>query len=106
VRYWIYILQSEATRKLYIGQTSDLQKRIARHNSGESGSRSYTHKQTGPWRLIHSEEYATRGEAMKRERFLKSGRGREWIRDNIQDRQVSRQSPPQADPGELKTTQL
>jgi putative endonuclease len=43
----------------------------------------YTYKQKGPWRLIYSEEHATRSEAMKREKFLKSGQGREWIKDNI-----------------------
>jgi putative endonuclease len=43
----------------------------------------YTYKQKGSWRLIHSEEYATRSDAMKREKFLKSGQGREWINSNI-----------------------
>jgi predicted GIY-YIG superfamily endonuclease len=33
--------------------------------------------------LIHKEKYSTRSEAMKRERFLKSGQGREWIKDDI-----------------------
>jgi len=56
----------------------------------------YTYKQKGPWQLIHKEKYSTRGEAMKREKFLKSGRGREWIKANILQ-QLSRQSPPQAD---------
>jgi predicted GIY-YIG superfamily endonuclease len=43
----------------------------------------YTHKQKGSWHLIYSEELATRSEAMQREKFLKSGQGREWIKDNI-----------------------
>jgi putative endonuclease len=81
--YWVYILQNEETGKLYKGQTSNLDKRIERHNTDESGSMRYTHKQKGPWRLIYSEMYPTRAEAMKRERFLKSGQGREWIRENI-----------------------
>ena len=56
----------------YIGQTSDLHKRMMRHNSEESGSRRYKYndKQREPWRLIYSEKYAARGEAMKQERFL------------------------------------
>ena len=36
--YWVYILQNEINGKLYKGQTSDLQKRIERHNTGESAS--------------------------------------------------------------------
>ena len=81
--YWVYILQNETTGKLYKGQTSDLEKRIARHNSDEIGSMRYTHKQKGPWRLIYSEEHTTRSEAMKREKFFKCGQGREWIKANI-----------------------
>ena len=67
--YWAYILQNEITGKLYKGQTSDLKKRIEHHNMGKSGSMGYTHKQKGPWRLIYSEEHATRSEAIKREKF-------------------------------------
>jgi putative endonuclease len=37
--FWVYILQNETTGKLYKGQTSDLEKRIERHNTDESGSR-------------------------------------------------------------------
>ena len=81
--YWVYILQNEITGELYKGQTSDLKKRIERHNTEESGSMRYTHKQKGPWRLIYSEEHATRSEAIKREKFFKSGQGREWIHKDI-----------------------
>ena len=65
--YWVYILKSETTGKLYIGQTSDLEKRLMRHNSEEMGARRSAHRQRGPWLLIHSEELKTRSEAMKRE---------------------------------------
>ena len=79
----VYILQSEATGKLYIGQTSNLEIRIKRHNADEPGSNRYTHKHIGSWRLVYSEQLSTRIEAMKKERFLKTGQGREWIRENI-----------------------
>ena len=81
--YWVYILQNTTNGKLYKGQTSNLESRIERHNTYESGSMRYTHKQKGAWQLIYSEEHSTRIEAMKRERFLKSGQGREWIKTNI-----------------------
>jgi len=83
VPYWVYILQNTATGKLYKSQTSDLESRIVRHNTHESGSMRYTHKQKGTWHLIYSEEHSTRSETMKREKFLKSGQGREWIKTNI-----------------------
>jgi len=87
--FWVYILKSDSTGKLCMGHTSDLNKRIKRHNSNESGSKRYTHKQTDPWKLIYSEKFATRSEAMKREKFLKSGKGREWIKDNFNELRLS-----------------
>ena len=95
--FWVYILQNKVTGKIYKGQTSDLEKRIERHNSHEPGSSRYTSKQKGPWKMIYSEHYATRSEAMKRERFLKSGQGREWIKQNLLTGQLNSQSPPEAD---------
>jgi hypothetical protein len=38
---------------------------------------------TGPWELIYKEEYSTKVAAMQREKELKSGVGREFIRKNI-----------------------
>ncbi|GJQ21939.1 MAG: hypothetical protein HBSIN02_22940 [Bacteroidia bacterium] len=71
--YWMYVLYSEKLGKCYIGQTNDLTERLIRHNSGGS---KYT-RSGRPWILIHAEEYKTRGEAVKRERFLKSPSG--WL---------------------------
>jgi len=93
--FWAYILRSEATGKLYIGHTSDLERRIREHNDPEVGRCRYTRKQQGPWRMIHSEPFSTRSEAMEREKYLKSGQGREWIRNHVAG--LNRQSPPQAD---------
>ena len=95
--YWVYAIQNEITGKLYEGQTSDLEKRIERHNTEEAGSMRNTYKQKGPWHLVYSEEHPTRSKAMKRERSLKSGQGREWIKTTILKQSLSWQSPPQAD---------
>ena len=65
--------------KLYTGQTQDLNQRVEAHNSGFSR---YT-KGRGPWKLVHHEEYDSRGAAMKREMFLKSGKGRELVKKLI-----------------------
>ncbi|MCP4372425.1 MAG: GIY-YIG nuclease family protein [Deltaproteobacteria bacterium] len=97
--YWVYISQNDTSGKLYKGQTSDLKRRIERHNTHESGSMRYTHKQKGTWQLIFSEKFSNRSEAMTREKFFKNGHGREWIKTNILDQQFSCLSPPQADWG-------
>lgn len=73
--YTVYVLKSQSTAKRYVGQTANLAKRLAEHNNGLS---KYT-KGRGPWRLIHQEHYKTRSEAMVREKFLKSGKGRELL---------------------------
>ena len=81
--FHVYILQSVSTGKKYIGHTGDLERRLREHNDPSLGSLRYTRKQKGPWKLIFSEEAQTRGEAMKRETFLKSVKGREWIKEKI-----------------------
>ena len=71
----VYVLSSSSTGKRYIGQTSNLSLRLKAHNTGES---KYT-KNRGPWRVIYQEEFSTRSEAMAREKFLKTGKGREFL---------------------------
>jgi putative endonuclease len=53
--YYTYIIQSETTEKLYIGQTNNLQARINRHNSDKN----FTTKNKGPWKLLYSKEFET-----------------------------------------------
>ena len=77
--YYIYILLSEKTGKYYIGSTGDIDDRLYRHNSGQS---KYT-KSGLPWRLVYSEEYATRGEALKRENEIKRWKSHTRITDLI-----------------------
>lgn len=73
--YTVYVLKSLKNNYRYIGQTKDINKRLAEHNAGLSKST----KNIRPLVLDYTEEYYTRSEAMKRERFLKSGKGREWL---------------------------
>jgi len=70
--YYVYILQSIKTKKLYIGHTDDLAQRLEEHNTGRGGR--YT-RQNGPWMLVYSSSHPDRASAVKRERFLKSTRG-------------------------------
>ncbi|MEK7818591.1 MAG: GIY-YIG nuclease family protein [Bacteroidota bacterium] len=74
--YKVYILFSEKFGTTYVGQTNNLENRIERHNKGiVISTRKYM-----PWRIIYFEEHKTRSEAMKREKFFKSGIGREAIK--------------------------
>jgi len=78
--YFVYVLRNERANKSYVGHTSDLKRRIIEHNNPNLNSKRYTKKIPGPWELIYKEEYSTRSEAMRREKFLKSGQGREWLK--------------------------
>jgi putative endonuclease len=73
--FWVYILQSEASGQYYVGHTSNLADRLRRHNA----SRTVANRGRGPWRLIHSEEFATRGAAAARERAIKAQKSRQYI---------------------------
>jgi putative endonuclease len=71
-----YMLRSICTGRLYTGYTFDLEKRILQHNSGISKSTC----NRGPWELLYREDFHTRAEAMARERFFKTGVGRDELK--------------------------
>ena len=77
--FYVYVLESVSSGRLYTGHTMNIDQRVNQHNSGMSR---YT-RGRGPWRLMFYEEFATRGEAVTRERFLKTGRGRDWIKSRL-----------------------
>jgi len=80
--YTVYALRSETTNKIYIGQTSNLVKRLDSHNKKTRYKKgSYTDKNKGPWVLTYKEIYPTRKEAKVREKQLKSYRGRQFIKN-------------------------
>jgi putative endonuclease len=81
--FYAYILWSDALGKSYVGSTEDLTERMRRHNAGHCKA-----TRAGiPWRIAYQESFATRSEAIAREKFWKTGRGREE-RDRILARLV------------------
>ncbi len=77
IMFTVYILHSEKHDKIYVGYTTNLDERFKSHN--ELGTRGWTIKYR-PWKIIHTEVFHTKKEAMAREKQLKSGQGRQWIR--------------------------
>jgi len=71
MKFAVYILKSQQTGKFYIGQTGDIQQRLISHNRGDS----FSTRNGRPWVLVYEEEYPSRSEAMKREKYLKSIQG-------------------------------
>ena len=76
----VYVIKSQISDKIYIGQTENLEKRLRQHNDKEFGKRSYTKLNKGPWTITYKEIYKTRIEALKREKYLKSHHGRDFLR--------------------------
>ena len=74
--YYVYILQSTQTNKLYKGSTSDLKNRIKIHNSG-----AVTATKSGkPWRLVYYAAFSNKVDARREELFLKTGQGRDRVK--------------------------
>jgi len=82
--FTVYVIISEKIGKIYIGQTIDLDIRLNQHNDkGGNHLGKFTQYNKGPWKVIYSEKCMTRTEALKREKQLKSFRGREFIKNLI-----------------------
>ena len=78
--YYTYVLYAENYHKIYIGQTANLKQRLKTHNSIENDGWTARYQ---PWVLIYSEQFETRAEAMRREKALKSAKGRAFIWDLV-----------------------
>jgi len=76
--FFVYVLLNPEG-KTYVGQTTDLERRLAQHNDADYRLTLHAKRHAGPWRLLHFEEFPSRSAAMCREKELKSGKGREWI---------------------------
>ncbi|MBI4426084.1 MAG: GIY-YIG nuclease family protein [Candidatus Kerfeldbacteria bacterium] len=88
--YFVYVLRSIKTGRLYCGSCGNIQVRLKQHNAGQVAStRPYR-----PWELLRSEEYTTKSEARKRELQLKnSGVARKQLKTNPQHYMPPSSSP-------------
>ena len=77
--WYTYLLQSHKDKKWYTGCTADLRKRFKEHNAGLSLST----KGRGPFEIIYYEACFNRNDAFARERYLKSGMGKRYLRNRL-----------------------
>jgi len=78
--YYVYALYSRNFDKIYIGYTSNLSARLIAHNHPDNHGWTARFK---PWSLLYSEAHASKADAMRREKELKTARGREFIRSLV-----------------------
>lgn len=77
--WYVYVLECD-DGSLYKGKTDNLERRINEHLNGYGAEHTKKHK---PLRLVYLEAYETEKEALSREKYLKSGSGREWLKKQI-----------------------
>lgn len=78
--YYVYILRSKKSNQWYTGFTEDLRRRFKEHNNKQS--KTWT-KGRGPFEIIYYEAYLNREDAKAREKHLKSGSGKRYIKERL-----------------------
>ena len=73
--YTVYVLKSTKDGKRYTGFTNNLPRRLNEHNTGKTIST----RLRRPFVLIYQEQFATKELAEAREKYFKSGVGREEL---------------------------
>ena len=74
--FCVYVLYNREKKKHYTGYTTNLAERMYSHNyAGNDWTAGYR-----PWKLIYTKEFGSKQEAIKYEKWLKSGVGREFIK--------------------------
>jgi putative endonuclease len=76
--FYLYILKC-SDNTFYTGVTSNLDLRLQQHNSGQTQSI----KNKIPFELIYSEEFKTRAEAIKREKYFKTAASRRFLKSKL-----------------------
>jgi putative endonuclease len=80
--YTLYILYSESLDRYYVGYTNDLPRRLSEHNRSKG---KYTDAGI-PWILVYSESFASKKDAMDREKFIKSRKSKKFIIELVAQR--------------------
>jgi putative endonuclease len=75
----VYILESQASKRFYIGSATNAGLRLSEHHRGQTTST----RGRGPWVMVHCEEFETMTEARRRERQLKSWKSHRSIQELI-----------------------
>ena len=77
--HYVYVIRSEKDKHMYTGCTDNLRKRFSQHNEGKCIST----KGRGPFKLVCYEASLDRHDAMDRERYLKTGMGKRYIKNRL-----------------------
>lgn len=77
--FYTYVIENNKKNRWYTGSTGDLRKRLKQHNTKQS-----TWTKTGsPWTLVYYETCLNKEDAMSREKYLKSGMGKRYLKNRL-----------------------
>jgi len=79
--HFVYVLQSSKDKKFYVGYSKELKQRVEKHNRGLVTAT----KQRQPLRLVYYEACLSKNDALKREKYLKTGWGKRFIKNRLKD---------------------
>ena len=74
--FFVYAIKSLVANYIYVGLTDNIERRLKQHNEGKGRAT----KPYKPFNLIHVESFDTRIEARNREKYLKTGVGKEYLK--------------------------
>jgi putative endonuclease len=77
--YYVYVLKSLSDGNWYTGYTDNLRRRLKEHNLGKNNST----KNRRPFKLIYFEGGLNQQDALAREKYLKSGMGKRYLRNRL-----------------------
>jgi putative endonuclease len=77
--FYVYAIKSTKHNYIYVGMTANMNRRLAEHNSGKTRS----NKHYAPFNIIYSEVCPDRMSARVREKYLKSGVGKEFLKNLV-----------------------
>ena len=79
--FYVYILQSLKDKKLYIGYSSNLKRRLQEHKTGSS----FSTKSRLPFELICYEAFRSADDARRRESYFKSSKGKSTLKQMLRN---------------------
>ena len=79
--FYVYVLKSTKDKQFYVGYTNDLKQRILAHEAGKG----FSTRQRRPIELIYYEACRQSGDALRREKYLKTTYGKRYIRNRLKD---------------------
>ena len=79
--YYVYVLKSINNNWIYVGYTEDLKRRFSEHQRGEVQST----KAHRPFQLIYYEAFSSQQDALRREKYLKTTKGKSTLRMMLRD---------------------